>query len=163
MQAAHFADGRRAADAQLSDAGAVLQACTEAAAAARRVASVRTAALQPLRSPALHAQVWAGVAALTARSQLWMPPEAVAVPLGVAASVHIPLALMAWGMAWQRAPITARQVPPVRSVLAVRLLSGLLFATLALVACPPLLRFVMRCAAIAVCLVAPISPQARSA
>jgi hypothetical protein len=84
-------------------------------------------------------------------------------PLGVLASLHIPLAMIAFGAALQRVTIPKRHVFAVRTVLAARLIPGLVIAVLALGFSPDQLTYTMRSAAMAVCLLAPISFEVRSA
>ena len=98
------------------------------------------------------------VAAVAALEVGLLPPDVLAVPLGVAASVHIPLSLIAWGAAWEPAPVARRHIPSIRTALAIRMLSGLALAAAVLTVSPPTLPYAMRSAATVICLLAPVGP-----
>jgi predicted permease len=159
MQAAYFQDGKFQRHAELSEAGALLLACGEAAAAARLVPTGQPSISQALCNPSLYPCLLGAIFAAVAHSFAWVPPEIVAAPLYVMASMHIPLSLLALGATLERAPVATRHIYPVRTVLAIRLLSGLFLGALMLCLSPQTPPYAMRASAMAVCLIAPIAPE----
>ena len=161
VQAAFFHKGAFQRHADLGEAASTLAACAETAAAARGV-EVGTADLRKaVQSPKLFATLGAAVAAVAVRATRTLPADHVTVALGVLASMHIPLSLVALGVRLEHVAVPKRHAFAARTVLAVRLLSGLVVGVAALAFSPPRLAQSMRAAAIVICLLAPIGPEVR--
>lgn len=162
MQAAFFHKGAFQRHADLGEAASTLAACAETAAAARSVELGSATLRKAVQSPRLVAVLAAAGAAAAVRAVPALPAEQLSAAAGVLASLHIPLSLMALGVRLERVEVPKRHAFAVRTVLAIRLLSGLVVALLALTFSPPRLPHGMRAAAMAVCLLAPIGPEVRA-
>jgi predicted permease len=156
-QAAYFHNGIFQKHAGLSEAAATLQACADAATSARCVETGHASVHKAVRDPALVAPLVAAAAAIAMRIFQWPLPESFSLPLDVLASLHIPMAMIALGGVLERWSIPRRHAFVVRTVLTARLISGLLVSIFVLGFSPDRLMYTMRSAAMAVCLLAPIS------
>lgn len=156
LQAAHFRDDKLQAHAAVHEAGPLLDKCQVAAEHARGIAAQLANVRKWWRQPELWMPLAAAAAAVAADLLGWAPAEELAGALGFAASIHIPLTLVALGAAWDFTAVPRRHVAPAATVLAARVLSGLGAAFVVLVSTPTSLLYAMRGAAIAVCLVAPV-------
>lgn len=156
MQAAKFEAGKLQSHATVHEAGPLLDACQTAARNARGIAAQLAAIRKWWQQPQLFMPLLASAAAVAADVLRWAPPAELGAPLALAASVHIPLSLVALGAAWEFKDVPSQHVMPVVAALAPRVLSGLVAAFVVLASTPSSLLYAMRGAAIAVCLVAPV-------